>query len=120
MLHIGGSRSRAQATFRSGSEATEFTLDVSLVQAQRLARHLFDEVDITALIWRDAEERICGGSLEEFFPMDEGNASDAWRDWISENGISLEEYEAQRAEEREEERDYAKFEALRKKSFDSS
>ena len=83
VVRAGGARPRAR--FRSDSEPDEFTLDVSEATARELGAHLYREVDITAHVHRDENDRIRGGQLEEFFPLEDGGAREAWRQWVQDN-----------------------------------
>lgn len=48
----------------------------------KLGAHIYREVDIVASIRRDADDKIIGGTLDEYTVVEEGSGVDAWREWF--------------------------------------
>lgn len=69
----------------SESEAEQFTFHVSEPEAQKLGRHLYEEIDVTARIQRDVDGRIVGGAILDWQPIEGGSSVAAWREWHAEH-----------------------------------
>ncbi len=50
--------------------------------AKRLGAHLYEAIDIVAKVRRNPEDKIVGGLLTEWEPLEEGSGVEAWRDWF--------------------------------------
>ncbi len=84
---VGGARPRA--TFRSKSELKVFHLDLKDTdQGTALAKYLYKIVDISALVLRDEEGNIEGGTLREFYPVVDADPVRAWNEWFKEAGVT--------------------------------
>jgi hypothetical protein len=70
--------------FESGSEEHPFTLETSRENAQAIAGYLYQDLDIVARIRRGPDGRI-SGELIAFEPLEDGDATTAWRSWYREN-----------------------------------
>jgi hypothetical protein len=83
-VHVGGQQ--LEVTFDSKSEERPFTLDVTTEQARQVECFLNSaEIEIVALVARDAGGLIESGSLVGFEPVADGDATSAWRDWYARN-----------------------------------
>jgi len=84
---VGGTKPRA--TFSSRAEPRVFQLDLaSEDQASALGQYLYNQVDIVAVVARNADGNIEEGRLTEFYPIVGGDPRPAWSEWFVENGVS--------------------------------
>lgn len=81
------------AEFVARAEERPFTLRVELADVKRLAAHLFEEVDLFATVVRDGKGHIHTGELEDFTPVQDGDALAAWREWFKSAGAGWEDVE---------------------------
>lgn len=86
VIGVGGDQPRAR--FASDSEPTPFALAVKREIAKELGRHLYDEIDVTAIVRRDPDGQIRKGRLLEFFPLSDEAPGPAWIQWARENVIA--------------------------------
>jgi|GEM_PF-3236156 len=80
---VGGTK--AVIRFLSESEDAPFVLTISAEQAPQLGALLYSEVDIEAVILRDADGSIRGGHLVSFEKVTDQNPREAWLAWMAEN-----------------------------------
>lgn len=71
--------------FDTVTEERVFHLKATRSTAKAIAPHLYDEVDILALLERDASLRIVGGELKEFFPLSSEKPVETWDEWYANN-----------------------------------
>ena len=84
-VRVGGTNPRVR--FKSESEETEFSLEVTEEQARELGSLLYREVDIAATVWRDENDAIRGGRLEDVFAVADAHDDlrTVMRRWLKEN-----------------------------------
>lgn len=97
LMVLGGVKD-STARFESFSEDRTFPLRISELQARALGPHIYEELDIEALIQRDCEGFIVSGRLEGFVPMEKGDGVAAWREWFKAVGGDWDEIEDVEAE----------------------
>lgn len=85
VMRVGGRE--PTATFRSASEPRSFVLSVPREMARELARHLYDEVDIEAIVARDEDGVIEEGELSAFHPLEDVDPLEAWSSFFR-DGLS--------------------------------
>jgi hypothetical protein len=102
---VGGSNPVVR--FESESEEKDFTLLVDKDMARRIGSHLYRELDIVAEVMREPDGTIRGGTLEDFFPIEEGENVSAWRKWYDKYGLHFNSVEDAHKELRESEPDDA-------------
>lgn len=78
-IRIGGNRPAVR--FHCESE-DEFTLTATQQKAREIGPYLYREIDIEALVQRDADGAIVGGQLVSFEPLSESDPRPAWREWF--------------------------------------
>lgn len=91
------------ARFVTFSEGRTLPLRINEAQVRALGPHIREELDIEALIQRDAEGFIVSGRLEGFVPLEKGDGVSAWRAWFEEAGgdwNEIEDVEAELARDR--------------------
>jgi hypothetical protein len=81
-IRVGGKAPAVR--FESGSEEHPFTLETSRENAQAIAGYLYQDLDIIARIHQRPDNRI-SGELIAFEPLDDGDATAAWRSWYRQN-----------------------------------
>lgn len=82
-IRVGGKTPAVR--FESGSEEYPFTLETTIDIARAIAGYLYQDLDIRARVHRNPDNRIAGGRLISFEPLDEGDATEAWRAWYRQN-----------------------------------
>jgi hypothetical protein len=85
VLRVGSARPGVQPSVRlqSFSEPFPFTLKITTAgDTPKLGAELTREIDVVATVKRDAEGKIIGGTLDEWFVLEEGSGVDAWREWF--------------------------------------
>lgn len=65
------------------SESRAFKLNAEPALAKALAERLYEHVDIVAHVERDARQRIVGGDLLEFHPLEAEGGFEAWQQWFA-------------------------------------
>lgn len=81
VLRVGGVRPAAR--FETASEHWAFTLVLSKPEdAPALGALLYQDIDIVATVKRGEEDRIVGGTLQEWERLEPGSGVEAWRNWF--------------------------------------
>ena len=83
-IRVGGSRPAVR--FRSEIE-DEFTLATTQTVAREIGQHLYREVDIDAIVRRDADGTIIGGKLISFDSVMDEDPRAAWSEWFQSVGV---------------------------------
>ena len=84
VMAVGG-KTKPKVTFDSIAEDRQFTLTATKEMAKQIARYLYDEVDIVAIIERDTYQRILDGELREFHVLQSDDPIGVWDKWYAEN-----------------------------------
>jgi hypothetical protein len=87
---------RPKVVLSSPIEDKEMTLTADKALAARIAKHLYEEVDVEALIRRNEKGVVVAGELLEFAPVPTGDLTEVWREALVRGGglrtgMSLEE-----------------------------
>jgi hypothetical protein len=85
LIQVGGKEPKAKFSSRFERNGEAFSVTVTAVKARDLARHLYDELEITLRLRRDEDGKIIEGELLDYVQVSSGNAFDAWQRWYREN-----------------------------------
>jgi hypothetical protein len=79
-IRVGGKE--PTVTLESAVEERTFTLRVAKDRAKELAKHLYAQVDIEAMVYRADDGLIESGHLVDFMPLEEGDPIEAWSAFV--------------------------------------
>jgi hypothetical protein len=92
VIRVGGVKPAVR--FEAPSEESAFTLLLSNPDdAPALGALLYQPIDIVATVRRNEEDRVVGGTLDEWEALEPGSGVEAWREWFRRSAPEWEDVE---------------------------